>query len=189
MFKTLLTGIVALTLAGSVVAQDGAPGAPARRQGQGQGQRMVRVQVCTMNLEVLKTPRTALKVDFQGKQVPFCCEACKVAFEKLDDAGKEKAAKRADLTGRKLGLQRQLEQVEKQLKELEPEKVVDAAPAGKLFCAITEEEIESVEKAAGKIEFNGKTYYFCCGGCVKKFEGDKARYAKLADEAAAKRGN
>ena len=61
-----------------------------------------------------------------------------------------------------------------------------AAPS-KLHCAITGEDIESVAKAAGKSELNGKTYYFCCAGCIKKFDSDKAKYAKLADEAAAAR--
>ena len=28
------------------------------------------------------------------------------------------------------------------------------------------------EKAAARSEFEGKTYYFCCAGCKKKFEGN-----------------
>jgi YHS domain-containing protein len=186
MLKRLLPGIVVLALAGAAFAQE----APARRQGQ--GQRQARVQVCTMKLEALKKPSEAIKGEFAGKPVLFCCPNCKAAFEKLDDAGKEKAVKKAGLTGRKLTLQKQLDGVEKELKELEPapaDKAPEVAATSKLFCAITGEDIESAEKAAGKTEFNGKTYYFCCGGCVKKFDSDKAKYAKLADEAAAKRNN
>jgi YHS domain-containing protein len=185
MLKRLLPGIVVLALAGAAFAQE----APRR---QGQGQRAPRVQVCTMKLEALKKPADAVKGEFAGKPVLFCCENCKAAFEKLDDAGKEKAVKKAGLTGRKLTLQKQLDAVEKELKELEPapaDKVVETVSSSKLYCAITGEDIESAEKAAGKSEFGGKTYYFCCGGCVKKFDSDKAKYAKLADEAAAKRNN
>jgi P-type Cu+ transporter len=186
MFKRLLPGIVALVAASAAFAQD-TPAAPSR---QGQAQRMRNVPVCAMKLEALKDPAKALKSEFNGKPVLFCCEGCKGAFDKMDDAGKEKTVKKATLTSRKLTLQKQLEQVEKQLKEMDPpaQVSVDAAPAGKLYCAITGEDIESAEKAAGKTVFNGKTYYFCCGGCVKKFDSDKAKYAKLADEAAAKRG-
>jgi Cu+-exporting ATPase len=33
-------------------------------------------------------------------------------------------------------------------------------------------------KAAGKSEYNGKTYYFCSKGCKQKFDADPAKYAK-----------
>jgi phosphatidylglycerol:prolipoprotein diacylglycerol transferase len=32
-------------------------------------------------------------------------------------------------------------------------------------------------KAAGKSEYNGKTYYFCSKGCKTKFDSDPAKYA------------
>ena len=32
--------------------------------------------------------------------------------------------------------------------------------------------------AAGKSEYNGKTYYFCSTSCKTKFDADPARYAK-----------
>jgi Cu+-exporting ATPase len=32
--------------------------------------------------------------------------------------------------------------------------------------------------AAGKSEYNGKTYYFCSSSCKTKFDADPARYAK-----------
>lgn len=128
--RTLSVALGALSLlaTGAVHAQDPtAPAAPAparraqgQRQGQGQnGPRVARVQVCTMKLEVLKSAKTAPKSEFQGAPVLFCCEDCKAAFEKLDDAGKEKAVKKGTLTGRKLTLQKQLEAVEKELKGLD----------------------------------------------------------------------
>ena len=36
-------------------------------------------------------------------------------------------------------------------------------------------EIDS-EKAAAKVEHEGKTYYFCSQGCKVKFEREPARY-------------
>lgn len=32
--------------------------------------------------------------------------------------------------------------------------------------------------AAGKSEYNGKTYYFCSGFCKQKFDAAPAKYAK-----------
>jgi YHS domain-containing protein len=34
------------------------------------------------------------------------------------------------------------------------------------------------KKAAGKSEYNGKTYYFCAMSCKKKFDSDPAKYSK-----------
>ncbi len=33
------------------------------------------------------------------------------------------------------------------------------------------------EHAAGKTEYQGKTYYFCSSGCKTTFEKDPAKYA------------
>jgi len=33
-------------------------------------------------------------------------------------------------------------------------------------------------KAAGKSELNGKTYYFCSNGCKVKFDANPGQYAK-----------
>ncbi|MBI3620748.1 MAG: heavy metal translocating P-type ATPase [Nitrospirae bacterium] len=35
-------------------------------------------------------------------------------------------------------------------------------------------------KAADRYDHNGRTYYFCCGGCRQKFQADPARYLKPA---------
>ncbi len=34
------------------------------------------------------------------------------------------------------------------------------------------------EKAAGKTEYQGQTYWFCSESCKKKFEAKPAQYAK-----------
>jgi YHS domain-containing protein len=33
-------------------------------------------------------------------------------------------------------------------------------------------------KAAAKSEYQGKTYYFCCEGCKRKFDQNPERYVK-----------
>ena len=33
-------------------------------------------------------------------------------------------------------------------------------------------------KAAGKSEYNGKTYYFCSPACKKKFDANPSQYAR-----------
>jgi YHS domain-containing protein len=156
--------------------------------------RQATVRVCAMKLEALK-PGKAISSEFNGKKALFCCENCKAAFEKLDDTGKEKKLKVAGLTSRKLGLEKQLEQIKAEIKAAEGEKttasVAVAAPAikssGKVYCAITDEEIENADKAYKKVAFNGKDYYFCCAGCVTKFNKDSAKLAAEADKRAAER--
>lgn len=44
-------------------------------------------------------------------------------------------------------------------------------------CPISGEEFV-VEATSPKAEVDGKTYYFCCAGCKKKFEADPAKYTK-----------
>jgi YHS domain-containing protein len=41
-------------------------------------------------------------------------------------------------------------------------------------CKMTIDE----NKAAGKSDYNGKTYYFCAKVCKAKFDADPAKYVK-----------
>jgi YHS domain-containing protein len=49
------------------------------------------------------------------------------------------------------------------------------------------EQRHSDPDKAKSVAYNNKTYHFCCPGCKAKFESDPARFAKEADEKAAKR--
>lgn len=42
-------------------------------------------------------------------------------------------------------------------------------------CPVSGEEFV-VEATSPKTEIDGKTYYFCCAGCKKKFESDPAKF-------------
>lgn len=57
-----------------------------------------------------------------------------------------------------------------------PEKYA-AKDEEKVTCPVMGHEIEK-SKAAGSMEYNGKTYYFCCAGCKEKFEADPEKYTK-----------
>lgn len=154
--------------------------------------------LCAVKGEEIKdVAKAAGKADYNGKTYYFCCGGCKAAF------GKDQArfSKMTDLRTEKIVLQKKLESVNAELSTLEKsgaattKKKADASAAVTpaagsaatlLRCALTDEEIASVAQAAGKADFNGKTYYFCCGGCVTKFNSDPAKYAAAADARAAK---
>lgn len=53
----------------------------------------------------------------------------------------------------------------------------DAKVGDRTTCPISGDEFV-VAADSPKAEFEGKTYYFCCPGCVKKFSADPAKYAK-----------
>ena len=58
----------------------------------------------------------------------------------------------------------------------EPAKYV-SADESKVTCPVSGSTFNKSE-ANGSIEYNGKTYYFCCAGCKEKFEKDPEKYAK-----------
>jgi YHS domain-containing protein len=53
----------------------------------------------------------------------------------------------------------------------------EAKPGDVSRCTVTGEEIE-VTADMPHAEHEGKTYYFCCPGCKKKFEADPSKFTK-----------
>ena len=53
----------------------------------------------------------------------------------------------------------------------------EAKPGDKSTCTVTGEEID-VTADSPHSEHDGKTYYFCCTGCKKKFDADPSKYTK-----------
>lgn len=51
----------------------------------------------------------------------------------------------------------------------------DATIGDTTKCPVSGEEFV-VDASSPKAEHNGKTYYFCCSGCKKKFESDPAKF-------------
>ena len=53
----------------------------------------------------------------------------------------------------------------------------EAKPGDKSTCTVTGEEID-VTADSPHSEHGGKTYYFCCTGCKKKFDADPSKFTK-----------
>jgi YHS domain-containing protein len=51
----------------------------------------------------------------------------------------------------------------------------EAKPGDKTTCPVSGEEFV-VDASSPKVELNGKTYYFCCSGCDKKFQANPAKF-------------
>lgn len=49
----------------------------------------------------------------------------------------------------------------------------------KTTCPVSGEEF-TVTESSPKVEYEGKTYYFCCPGCDKKFQSNPQKYLKPA---------
>lgn len=133
--------------------------------------------LCTMRGTPVANASEAPSVKMGKRTVTFCCNGCKGAFEKLDNAGKAKAVKVTDLRVEKLLLQQKMEKIDAQIETLTGAAQTSQAGA-KLTCAMTGEEIASEAVAGGKSVYNGKTYFFCCAACKTKFDSDPAKYAQ-----------
>ena len=77
----------------------------------------------------------------------------------------------------------------KEVKKTETSKTLDLKITGKFVnsvCIVSHEEIDS----KFFVDYNGKTYGFCCNTCLKKFKKDPAKYvAKFETESSKKRRN
>ena len=51
----------------------------------------------------------------------------------------------------------------------------DAKVGDKTLCLISKEEFV-VTASSPKVDYEGKTYYFCCAGCDAKFKADPKKY-------------
>ena len=148
------------------------------------------VAYCAVTGEKIGDPKNANATKtVGGKTYYICCAGCNPKF----DAAPAKYAKIADLQGEKRTLQAKIAEIDAELKNVETggatktatvkeAKTAVAASSSLLHCAITDEAITNAKDAAGSHVVNGKTYYFCCPGCVTKFKADPAKYAAEADK-------
>ncbi len=146
---------------------------------------------CAITDEIITDPAGSLKTTFNGKTYYFCCGGCPAEFAK----NPAKNAKIADLHGDIRAAEKKLADLKAALADAQkvdtPKKSAVAAPVAvasvAVYCAVTDETLASPAVAKATALYNGKTYYFCCGGCKTKFDKDPATVAKNADERAAKR--
>jgi YHS domain-containing protein len=64
----------------------------------------------------------------------------------------------------------------------EPKKFTVLPAKESLYCAVMEQQIESVDKATGYVDYSGTRYYVCCGGCLGAMKSKPAEYAKAAEK-------
>jgi len=57
------------------------------------------------------------------------------------------------------------------------------ATIGDRTTCLTSGEEFTVSAASPKVEYGGKTYYFCCAGCDKKFAADPEKYLNKKPDA------
>ena len=55
--------------------------------------------------------------------------------------------------------------------------ITDAEVGQKVKCPVMGTEL-TVTKETLSAEYNGKVYYFCCGGCPDEFKADPDKFAK-----------
>jgi len=53
----------------------------------------------------------------------------------------------------------------------------EATFGDRTVCLVSKEDF-TVSPASPKVEYNGKTYYFCCAGCDTKFKENPEKYLK-----------
>ena len=141
---------------------------------------------CIITGETIASAKDAAgKTTVGGKTYYFCCPGCASKFNKASNAQKAKYAKMSDLRVTQAVLQKPRDAVKAEQKQREKAVPAPAVTKSGLACAITGEAIASPEDAAGgSTQYNGKTYYFCCGRCKAQFDAEPAKYADAADKRA-----
>lgn len=136
--------------------------------------------------------------DYKGVRYYFCCEGCRPQFDKdqakflKDEKNKdktvglslfdpvttqrldpEKAVAHSDFHGTRYFFTREND---KTTFDKAPKKYTVAPKKEVLFCPVTNEIVESYEKASDYSDLKGTRYYFCCAGCKPKFDRDPDSY-------------
>ena len=57
---------------------------------------------------------------------------------------------------------------------------VQTVDAGNKFCPVSGRPI-GVMGPGVTVQYNGKTYHLCCGGCISTFQSNPEKYSKIAD--------
>ena len=57
---------------------------------------------------------------------------------------------------------------------------VQLVDAGNKFCPVSGRPI-GVMGPGVTVQYNGKTYHLCCGGCISTFNNNPEKYSKIAE--------
>ena len=112
--------------------------------------------ICGMSV----SPGTAAgETEFEGQKYYFCSKGCLNTFKEQ----KRLAAPQA--------------QTARSSQKTVSHGEMKAAPGGEFVDPVCGMSVQP-ETAAGKYEFEGKTYYFCSGGCLTRFRQDPQQFLK-----------
>lgn len=119
--------------------------------------------ICPVMKNEVKDIKTAPSFEYKGKTYYFCCAGCVDKFK----ADPEKYLK---------------SDTPEQQSHGEHAMHMDDESNGKNnICPVMGGEVKDHETAP-QFEYGGKTYYFCCAGCIAKFKEDPEKYIAFLDE-------
>ena len=115
---------------------------------------------CIVSGEKLGTMGDAVKYDYKGREIQFCCKMCLKTFEKDPETYLKKIYDAV---------------LDKQIKEYPLD-----------TCVVSDEKLGGMGEAVN-FQHEGRLVRFCCNGCKKDFQKDPEKFLKKIDEAAAKK--
>ena len=121
-------------------------------------------------------------VEYKGKTIGICCPGCGKQFLAWDEARKDEFVALA-VAHREPGMQDHAAHDANQVATPASE-TVGAAWTGPYTldtCPVSGQKLGSMGDPVVKT-YDGREVRFCCGGCIGKFEADKAGYWKKIDE-------
>jgi P-type Cu+ transporter len=126
---------------------------------------------------------------YKGQDYYFCCARCVHKFEQDPERYLQKAGSLSTVSGDSCGCA-QTPLPHGQIVQLSATPAVPASEPGPVLhhdpvCGM---DIEA-EDAAGTVDHNGETYYFCSASCVEKFKADPKRYLEPPRDTAIPAGN
>lgn len=160
---------------------------------------------CPVSGKEIKKSEAKATYEYNGKTYYFCCENCREIFLKYPEkyvlqesesheghmhvhqqaedtvvdpvCGMRLKKEEAQITYRYEGKTYYFCREECRDKFIKnPEEYVNQSEEI-VTCPVSGEEFDKT-KAAGSVEYEGKTYYFCCEGCKEKFLNDPEKYTK-----------
>ncbi|MBU1935768.1 hypothetical protein KKG05_00085 [bacterium] len=116
------------------------------------------IDYCLVSGEKLGGMGEAVKYDYNGREIQFCCNGCVSTFEK------DPATYVAKLDAAIIAQQKENYPLE--------------------TCVVTGEKLGSMGEPVDYI-YNNQLVRFCCGGCIKTFEKNPDEYLKKLNESSA----
>ncbi|MFQ6037172.1 MAG: YHS domain-containing protein [Candidatus Aminicenantales bacterium] len=159
--------------------------------------------VCPVSGKEITKSEAKATYEYKGKTYYFCCEACVEPFKKNPEMYLSQKGEAREMHGHQHGEETAVDPVcggkvekaeakytyehegktyyfhsaeckEKFMKS--PSKYIPA-DENMVKCPVSGKSFKKSE-AAGSMEYNGKTYYFCCASCEKTFKENPEKYVK-----------